>query len=87
MGHVSVVVESNIIIQGGFNFMSEEGEKIVNILKRSNDLRILDTMNFTWSRLRVSGAPPIPCYFHSTDISDAEIIMFGGYGAFKPQYY
>ena len=51
MGHVSVVVGSNIIIQGGFNFMGEEekGEKIVNRLKRSylNDLRILDTVNFT----------------------------------------
>ena len=44
-----------------------------------NDLRILDTENFTWSRLRVSGTPPLPRYSHSSNISGPDIIFFGGW--------
>jgi len=44
-----------------------------------NDLRILDTESFIWSRLRVSGTPPLPRYGHSCNISGPDIIIFGGW--------
>jgi len=42
-------------------------------------LRILDTDTFVWSRLRVSGTPPLPRYGHSCNISGPDIIIFGGW--------
>ena len=44
-----------------------------------NDLRILDTETFVWSRLRVSGTPPNPRYGHSASISGPDIVFFGGW--------
>jgi len=44
-----------------------------------NDLRILDTDNYVWSRLRVSGTPPTPRYGHSCNISGPDILIFGGW--------
>lgn len=44
-----------------------------------NDLRILDTENFIWSRLRVSGTPPLPRYGHTSNISGSDIVVFGGW--------
>ncbi len=40
---------------------------------------ILDTDNFVWSRLRVSGTPPTPRYSHSANISGPDIVFFGGW--------
>lgn len=45
-----------------------------------NDLRVLDTDTFVWSRYNISGTPPRPCYNHTMDISQSDIIVFGGYG-------
>jgi hypothetical protein len=39
----------------------------------------LDTDNFIWSRLRVSGTPPAPRYSHSANISGPDIVYFGGW--------
>lgn len=44
-----------------------------------NDLRILDTDNFIWSRLRVSGTPPLPRYGHTSNITGSDIVVFGGW--------
>jgi Rab9 effector protein with kelch motifs len=44
-----------------------------------NDLRILDTETFVWSRLRVSGTPPNPRYGHTASISGPDIVFFGGW--------
>ena len=44
-----------------------------------NDIRVLDTDTFTWSRLRISGEPPEARYGHTLNISGSEIIMFGGW--------
>jgi hypothetical protein len=74
-----------LIIQGGFYFDEElqmsAGFKQGTQLKSCylNDLRILDTENFIWSRLRVSGTPPLPRYGHSSNISGADIVFFGGW--------
>lgn len=52
-----------------------------NILKNSffNDIKVLDTENFVWSRLRISGSPPEARYGHTMNISGSDIIMFGGW--------
>lgn len=44
-----------------------------------NDIRVLDTETFIWSRLRVSGQPPEPRFFCNLNVSDSDIIMFGGW--------
>ena len=88
MGHVATVIGSNILIQGGFSYdKSNVSDKMGSKLKESylNDLRVLDTETFVWSRLRVSGVPPRHCYGHSMDISGSDILVFGGYGIFQKQ--
>ena len=78
-------IGTNLVIQGGFCF-NEEAQKAAGMKQGSqlkscylNDLRILDTENFVWSRLRVSGTPPLPRYGHSCNISGPDIIIFGGW--------
>lgn len=44
-----------------------------------NDIRVLDTDTFTWSRLRISDEPPEARYGHTLNISGSDIIMFGGW--------
>ena len=44
-----------------------------------NDIRVLDTETFVWSRLRVSGAPPEHRYGHTMDVSGSDILLFGGW--------
>jgi len=44
-----------------------------------NDIRVMDTETFTWSRLRISGEPPEARFGHSLNISGSDIIMFGGW--------
>ena len=44
-----------------------------------DDIRVLDTDTITWSRIRISGEPPIGRYGHTLNISGSEIIMFGGW--------
>jgi len=85
MGHTAMQIGSNLLIQGGF-FFSEEAQKAAgmkqgNQLRSSylNDLRILDTETYVWSRLRVSGTPPLPRYGHTCNISGPDIVVFGGW--------
>lgn len=88
MGHVATVIGNNILIQGGFFYdKSQNNDKMGTRLKESylNDLRVLDTETFVWSRLRVSGVPPRHCYGHTMDISGSDILVFGGYGMFQKQ--
>lgn len=76
---------NNLIIQGGFCFNEEKqlkaGFKQGTQLRECylNDLRILDCENYVWSRLRVSGTPPLPRYGHTSNISGPDIIFFGGW--------
>jgi hypothetical protein len=44
-----------------------------------DDIRVLDSDTFIWSRLRISGLPPEARYGHSLNISGSDIIMFGGW--------
>jgi len=44
-----------------------------------NDVRIFDVNTYTWSRLRVSGTPPLPRYGHTANISGSDILFFGGW--------
>lgn len=84
-GHTAIQVGTNLIIQGGFIF--DEERQIGSGFKQGtqlrscylNDLRILDTENFIWSRLRVSGTPPLPRYGHTSNISGSDIVIFGGW--------
>ncbi len=85
MSHTAMQIGTNLVIQGGFCY-NEDAQKLAGVkqgtqLKSSylNDLRILDTDTFVWSRLRVSGTPPLPRYGHSCNISGPDIIIFGGW--------
>lgn len=84
-GHTAIQVGTNLIIQGGFMFDEEKqmgaGFRQGTQLRACylNDLRILDTENFIWSRLRVSGTPPLPRYGHTSNISGSDIVVFGGW--------
>ena len=85
MGHTALQIGTNLLIQGGFYF-NEETQKSGGMKQGSqlkscylNDLRILDTETFVWSRLRVSGTPPLPRYGHTCNISGPDIITFGGW--------
>mmetsp|Transcript_8306 Transcript_8306/g.16388 ORF Transcript_8306/g.16388 Transcript_8306/m.16388 type:complete len:382 (+) Transcript_8306:23-1168(+) len=90
MGHAACLVGNNLVIQGGFSYneraFKEAGTKMGSAMAECylNDLRVLDTETFTWSRLRVSGVPPKPSYGHSIDISNSDLVLFGGYGRFSP---
>ena len=44
-----------------------------------DDIRVLDTDTFIWSRLRISGLPPIARHGHTLNNSGSDIIMFGGW--------
>lgn len=89
-GHTAIQVGVNLIIQGGFYY--QEDKSLKNISKTANprhgshlrscylnDIRILDTEHFNWSRLRVSGTPPTPRYGHTANVSGADIVVFGGW--------
>lgn len=85
MGHTAMQIGSNLLIQGGFYF-NEEAQKAAGMKQGNqlrscylNDLRILDTDTYVWSRLRVSGTPPLPRYGHSCNISGPDIVVFGGW--------
>ena len=84
-GHTAIQVGTNLIIQGGFMFDEEKqmgaGFRQGTQLRACylNDIRILDTENFIWSRLRVSGTPPLPRYGHTSNISGSDIVVFGGW--------
>lgn len=85
MGHAAILVGTNLVIQGGFKFeessYKQSGKEHGTYLQNCylNDVRVLDTETLVWSRLRVSGTPPIPRYGHTLDVSDSDIIMFGGW--------
>lgn len=85
MGHTAMQIGGNLLIQGGFYF-NEEAQKAAGMKQGSqlkscylNDIRILDTETYVWSRLRVSGTPPLPRYGHSCNISGPDIVVFGGW--------
>ena len=46
-----------------------------------DDIRVLNTDTFVWSRLRISGNPPDGRYGHTMNISGSEILMFGGWAS------
>lgn len=84
-GHIAIQVQNNMIVQGGFCF-EEEKQKAAGFKQGStlrdcyyNDIRILDTETFNWTRLRISGQPPQPRYGHSANISGPDIVIFGGW--------
>ena len=84
-GHSAILVGSNLVIHGGFFFdeasYKKEHKKYGTVLQNCylSDIRVLDTEALLWSRLRVSGAPPEPRYGHTLDLSEGDIVMFGGW--------
>ena len=87
-GHCSILIGTNLVIHGGFSFKgdvttSSTQGKFNNGTKMAqcyhNDIRVLDTENFIWSRLRVSGTPPENRFGHTMNISGSDIVMFGGW--------
>jgi serine/threonine protein kinase len=46
---------------------------------RLNDLWTLDTLNFTWKRIRTYGIPPSPRYGHEMMACGSNLYIFGGY--------
>jgi len=84
-GHCSILIGSNLIIHGGYQHKEDSLKKAGlaqgSVLKSSfqNDIKVLDTETFIWSRLRISGTPPISRYGHTLNISASDIIMFGGW--------
>ena len=84
-GHTSIQIGNNLLIHGGFCF-DEDQQKAAGLkqgtqLKKCylNDIRIFETEKYIWSRLRVSGTPPLPRYGHTANISGIDIVVFGGW--------
>ena len=81
-----MLIGSNLVVHGGFWF-SDEGMKKAGATSQGtalqecylNDIRVLDTDTYIWSRLRVSGAPPEHRFGHTLDVSGSDILMFGGW--------
>jgi N-acetylneuraminic acid mutarotase len=84
-GHCAILIGTNLVVHGGFKIRDDQlktcGLSQGSVLKESylNDVRVLDTETFTWSRLRISGMPPEARYGHTLNISGSDIIMFGGW--------
>jgi len=84
-GHAAILVGTNLVVHGGFNFdeptYKKENKKYGSYLQGCylNDIRVLDTESLLWSRLRVSGTPPEPRSGHTLDLSESDIVMFGGW--------
>lgn len=84
-GHCAILIGTNLVIHGGFWYneenMKKAGKNQGTALTECylNDIRVLDTENYQWSRLRVSGAPPEHRFGHSMDVSGSDIVMFGGW--------
>ena len=81
-GHTATLIGSNLVVQGGFYFdkKSMSGPQKGTALQQCylNDVRVLDTENYTWARLRISGAPPESRFGHTMNVSGSDIVMFGG---------
>jgi len=84
-GHAAILVGTNLVVHGGFYFdeatYKKETKKYGSFLQGCylNDIRVLDTESLLWSRLRVSGTPPEPRSGHTLDLSESDIVMFGGW--------
>jgi len=85
-GHCAILIGSNLVVHGGFWFneerMKKAGSKNYGVAMQEcylNDIRVLDTENYVWSRLRVSGSPPEHRMGHTMDVSGSDIVMFGGW--------
>ena len=84
-GHTSIQISNNLLIFGGFYYQDDlqkaSGYKQGSQLKSCylNDLRLLNTDNFVWARVRVSGAPPLPRFGHTSNISGIDLVVFGGW--------
>jgi len=85
-GHCSILIGTNLVVHGGFWFNDENMKKAGGKHQGSalqecylNDIRVLDTETFVWSRLRVSGTPPEHRFGHSMDVSGSDILLFGGW--------
>ena len=77
-----MLIGSNLVVHGGFWFSSEQMKKAGATSQGSalqecylNDIRVLDTDTYIWSRLRVSGAPPEHRFGHTLDVSGSDILM------------
>ncbi|TNV78497.1 hypothetical protein FGO68_gene5245 [Halteria grandinella] len=84
-GHSSILIGNNLVVHGGFKLKEDQlktcGLNQGGFVKASylDDIRVLDTDSFIWSRLRISGSPPDGRYGHTMNISGSEIILFGGW--------
>lgn len=85
-GHCSILIGTNLVVHGGFWFSEENMKKAGGKNQGSalqecylNDIRVLDTETFVWSRLRVSGSPPEHRFGHTMDVSGSDILLFGGW--------
>lgn len=85
-GHCAILIGTNLVIHGGFNY-DDEAVKKAGFKNQGtalqdcylNDIRVLDTETYVWSRLRVSGSPPEHRFGHTMDVSGSDIVMFGGW--------
>ena len=79
-GHVAVCLDgARVLIHGGWDYAAEEDEGY----DFRDDVAILDTSTWTWSRPAVSGAAPSPRVGHSmvalpTAEGGAGLFLFGG---------
>ena len=84
-GHASILIGNNMIVHGGYKQKDSEIKKaglcMGTPLSTSylNDIRVLDTEQLVWSRLRISGIPPDARYGHTFNISGSDIVLFGGW--------
>jgi hypothetical protein len=81
MGHASCIVSSNLIIQGGFYYASDQYKKNLNnygsYLKSCyfNDLKVLDLNKNIWTQLKILGEPPQPRFGHTISFISKLIVL------------
>lgn len=80
------MIGTNLVVHGGFWFNDDNMKKAGGKAQGSalqecylNDIRVLDSETYIWSRLRVSGTPPEHRFGHSMDVSGSDILLFGGW--------
>lgn len=84
-GHTTIQIANNLLIFGGIYYQDDlqraAGFKQGSQLRSCylNDLRLLNTDKYEWARVRVSGAPPLPRFGHSANISGIDLVVFGGW--------
>lgn len=84
MGHAALLIGENLVIHGGFCIedpMLASKQNAGQLMQNCylSEMRILDVGRMIWSRLRTHGAPPPARFGHTLNISEEDVVVFGGW--------